>query len=193
MFTQNDAIITIAEDGDDSLHVFGKKVPVVGIHPADSKNSLSMEKSSQNIFDENESQGFIDDGTLTRTGELWHIFMRNPAVRYSIYIIPVAAALAIPLALFATKYADSRVGGIRLLGLFVWIEIVWVTLWISKLIAKFIPLVFQYFSGMISTGIRRYALVLRALEIPLSLFIWQIFIMAFFPSKWHKNSTHSQW
>ncbi|KIX95976.1 uncharacterized protein Z520_08231 [Fonsecaea multimorphosa CBS 102226] len=65
-------------------------------------------------------------------------------------------------------------GGIRLLGLFIWIEVVWVFLWIAKLLAQAVPIVFQTVGGAIHTGIRKYWLVLKAVEIPLSLFFWAI-------------------
>lgn len=62
----------------------------------------------------------------------------------------------------------------RILGLFIWIEIVWLALWVCKLVAQAVPIVFQFACGLISTGIRKYSLVLKALEIPLSLLLWSI-------------------
>jgi small-conductance mechanosensitive channel len=69
-------------------------------------------------------------------------------------------------------------GGIHLLGLFVWIEVVWVLLWVAKLLAQAVPIVFQTVGGAIHTGIRKYWLVLKAVEIPLSLFFWAILSIA---------------
>ncbi|KIW98532.1 uncharacterized protein Z519_00193 [Cladophialophora bantiana CBS 173.52] len=69
-------------------------------------------------------------------------------------------------------------GGIHLLGLFIWIEVVWVFLWIAKLLAQAVPIVFQTVGGAIHTGIRKYWLVLKAVEIPLSLFFWAILSIA---------------
>lgn len=73
-----------------------------------------------------------------------------------------------------TIYADARAGNVRLLGLFIWIEVIWVGLWLCKLIASALPIVFQAACGLISTGIRKYSLVLKALEIPVSLLLWAI-------------------
>ena len=115
------------------------------------------------------------DDTLTQIGNLIkkvHGF--SIITRYALYVLPVATLLVIPLALFDTVYKDARAGNIRLLGLFIWLEIVWVGLWICKLLAKALPLVFQAACGLISTGIRKYSLVLMALEIPLSLFFASI-------------------
>jgi len=70
---------------------------------------------------------------------------------------------------------------VRLLGLFIWIEVVWVGLWVCKLIASALPIVFQGVCGLISTGIRKYSLVLTAVEIPVSLFLWTIVAYATTP------------
>ena len=72
-------------------------------------------------------------------------------------------------------------GGVQLLGLFLWIEVIWVGLWICKLIASGLPIAFQALCGLISTGIRKYSLVLMALEIPVSLFLWSIVAWATTP------------
>lgn len=122
-----------------------------------------------------------DDDELTKLGRTFFTLIENPVVRYAIYIIPVGALLCIPLVLFATKYSHARVDGIRLLGLFIWIEILWVFLWISKLLAAAIPYIFQGLCGLVSTGVRKYALVLRAVEIPISLFIWTITALLWMP------------
>ena len=53
-----------------------------------------------------------------------------------------------------TKTPDDN-GGIHLLGLFIWIEVVWVLLWVAKLLAQAVPIVFQTVGGAIHTGMRR--------------------------------------
>ena len=68
--------------------------------------------------------------------------------------------------------------GIHYLGLFIWIEVVWVLLWVAKLMAQAVPIVFQTIGGAIHTGIRKYWLVLKAVEIPLSLFFWAILMIS---------------
>lgn len=91
-----------------------------------------------------------------------------------LYVVPVAALLAVPLVLTATVYRSSNAQGVPLLGLFIWLEMIWVLLWIAKLLSQVAPVVFQAVCGVISTGIRKYTTVLIALEIPLSLFLWTI-------------------
>lgn len=48
-------------------------------------------------------------------------------------------------------------------------EIVWSSLWISKLFAKALPTIFQTLVGVISSGVKKYSIVIRALEVPISL------------------------
>lgn len=116
-----------------------------------------------------------DEDALTKIGNfLSKIHSASIITRYALYILPVSALLAIPLIIFATVKADERADGIRLLGLFIWIEVIWLALWVCKLVAQTVPLIFQMACGLISTGIRKYSLVLKALEIPLSVFFWTI-------------------
>lgn len=141
-----------------------------------------------------------EDDRLTPTGKALYRILENPIVRYCIYIIPVGAILAIPLILFATKYRYVEAEGMSLAGLFAYIEIMWVSLWVSKLMAAAIPTLFQGICGIISTGIRKYALVLRAVEIPMSIFIWTLMALCWFPivhdfddEKYHRLRESIEW
>lgn len=116
-----------------------------------------------------------EEDAFTKVGNFfWKIHTTNVLTRYALYILPVATLLAIPLILTDTVYTKAHAGNVRLLGLFVWIEVIWLGLWVCKLCAKAMPILFQAACGLISTGIRKYSLVLAALEIPLSLFLWSI-------------------
>lgn len=57
---------------------------------------------------------------------------------------------------------------------------VWLSLWVTKIIVHFLPRVFQFFAGVISSGTRKYSLIIRALEIPLSLVGWAATSLATF-------------
>lgn len=123
-----------------------------------------------------------EDGALTKIGHLlFTIHEFSFITRYTLYVLPVAALLAIPLVLLDTVYSTARIGNVRTLGLFIWIEISWVGLWICKLLSKALPVLFQASCGLISTGIRKYSMVLLALEIPTSLFLWSIASWATLP------------
>ena len=59
-------------------------------------------------------------------------------------------------------------------------RLVWLSLWGSKIVAHFLPFVFQFVAGVVSSGTRKYALIIKALEIPLSLAGWAITSLATF-------------
>nr|POF04480.1 putative mscs family protein c2c4.17c [Quercus suber] len=132
----------------------------------------------QNVTDETSTALPTYDGeedTLTKIGNLlWKVHSASVLTRYALYILPVAMLLAIPLITLATLPGEHRAGNTPLLGLFIWIEVLWVSLWVCKLFAQATPIIFQAACGLISTGIRKYSLVLMALEIPISLLLWTI-------------------
>ena len=96
--------------------------------------------------------------------------------RYFVYILPVALLLAAPIVVFAVQnpHAIFANTGIRVTLFWLWIEIVWLSIWVSKLAAKVVPWMFMFLCGVVSSGTRKYALILRAVEIPLSLVGWAV-------------------
>jgi small-conductance mechanosensitive channel len=169
--------IDMAELGQSSKKSF-TNVTVNSVPPSE-RPVLGRRKTSGNVTAAaNTDQKFSYDGeedALTKVGNiLWKIHNASILTRYILYILPVAVLLAIPLILTATIYRKKRAQGIHLLALFIWIEVIWVGLWVCKLVASALPVVFQAVCGVISTGIRKYSLVLMALEIPMSLFLWTI-------------------
>ncbi|KAK4187582.1 Mechanosensitive ion channel-domain-containing protein [Podospora australis] len=127
------------------------------------------------------SSSLSEERSLNFMGRLYtKIVSFSIVTRYLVYIVPVALLLAIPLVIlpFTGDLNKDRVrlgndsDDKSLFQLFLWIEISWLTLWAGKLVAHLLPWVFMFFCGVISSGTRKYATVLRALEIPLSLFFW---------------------
>ncbi|KAK0625982.1 Mechanosensitive ion channel-domain-containing protein [Immersiella caudata] len=116
--------------------------------------------------------------SLNAMGRFYNkIISFSVVTRYLVYVVPIAILLAIPLVIlpFTGDMNKDRVklgGDSSLFWLFVWIEISWLSLWVGKLVAHLLPPIFMFFCGVISAGTRKYATVLRALEIPLSLFFW---------------------
>ena len=108
--------------------------PIIGRRKTTNDNLQSVVEAQRAAYDHQ------DDG-LTKIGNfLWKIHSTSILTRYALYILPVAMILAIPLILAATLYRDSwNAGYVSLLGLFVWIEILWVSLWIAKLTAIAVP------------------------------------------------------
>lgn len=125
-----------------------------------------------------------DDGeeaTLNQMGRLYDKILNFSIVtRYFVYVLPLALLIAIPIVIGATGAKNARIGGVRIVWFFTWVEIVWLSIWVSKLFALFLPSVFQFLCGIVSSGTRKYALVLKSLEIPLSLSGWALASMATF-------------
>lgn len=127
-----------------------------------------------------ESQGKItktkDDGRLTLAGKIYSkIYNFSVVTRYLLYVVPVAILIAVPLALGATIYSGANIQGqMSMFHFCLWLMITWCSLWISKLIAQFIPFLFQFMCGVVSPGTRKYSAILTNLEIPLSLVGWGV-------------------
>lgn len=122
-----------------------------------------------------------EEDTLTRMGKIYNKVMNFSIIaRYFVYVLPLAAVIAVPIVIGATVAHNARLGGVRIVWLFTWIEVVWMSLWISKVFARSLPSVFQFLCGIVSSGTRKYALVLKSLEIPLSLAGWALASLATF-------------
>ncbi|KAK2759395.1 hypothetical protein FQN54_002873 [Arachnomyces sp. PD_36] len=121
------------------------------------------------------------DGTITRMGRIYAAIMNFSVVtRYFVYVLPLATLFAIPIIIGATVAQNATIGGVRIVWFFTWIEVVWLSLWVSKIVAHFLPIIFQFLVGIVSSGTRKYALILAALEIPLSLVGWSVASLASF-------------
>ncbi|KAL3470173.1 Mechanosensitive ion channel-domain-containing protein [Aspergillus californicus] len=124
-----------------------------------------------------------EDGSVNRIGRFYQSVLNFSIVtRYMVYIAPLAALIAIPIIVGATAAENARIGGVTLPWFFCWIEVVWVSLWVCKLVAKIIPYVFQFLCGIVSSGTRKYSLILRNLEIPITTVLWMVVsLVTFFP------------
>lgn len=152
-----------------------------------------------------------DEFSLNAMGRIYNkVIGFSVITRYLVYIVPVAILLAIPLIVLPlTGHSDDPVGrgdatgtddngttylkGPSMFHLFLWIELAWLTLWAGKTIAHLLPPVFMFVCGVVSSGTRKYALVLRALEIPLSLFIWALATWLVFKNLFNSNYDSVGW
>lgn len=121
--------------------------------------------------------------SLNAMGRLYNrIINASGPMRYLFYIVPVGVLLAIPIIILAAlnKRNAVPVGGTEehpgpsLFLFFIWIEVGWLSLWVGKLVAWLSAPAFMFFTGVISPGTRKYAALLRNLQIPLSLFFWAL-------------------
>ena len=127
-----------------------------------------------------------DDGeVVTKMGMIYNRILNFSIVtRYFLYVLPVALVISLPIIIGATAAQDSTIGEVRIVWVFSWLLIVWLSLWVSKLAAKCLPSIFQFLCGIVSSGTRKYALVIKNLEIYLSLCGWALASLATFIPVW---------
>ncbi|SMQ48433.1 unnamed protein product [Zymoseptoria tritici ST99CH_3D7] len=132
-----------------------------------------------------------EEDTLTTMGKIYEkIFGFSIITRYFLYVLPLGLMIAVPIIVGATvggKKNPPKIGGVPIVWLFTWIEIIWLSLWGSKLVAHFLPYVFQMLVGVVSSGVRKYSTVIRKLEIPLSLVGWAVTSVATFKPLMTRN------
>lgn len=56
--------------------------------------------------------------------------------------------------------------------IFSWVEVVWGSLWASKIFAKLLPFLFRHIVGFVSASTAKYATIITALEVPITLLSW---------------------
>ncbi|KAK2797834.1 hypothetical protein FQN50_009039 [Emmonsiellopsis sp. PD_5] len=104
-------------------------------------------------------------------------------VRYFTYITPLVLVLLIPLLVGACAYPDAHVGGVQLLWFSVWLEIVWLTLWAGRIVAKFLPIPLALVASVLTNNSRKWRDLGRELEVPSTLFFWWLGIeISFLPT-----------
>ena len=104
-------------------------------------------------------------------------------IRYFTYIFPIFAILLIPLLLGALVFKDTSVGGVRLLWFSVWLEIVWLTLWAGRILAKALPWPLGLISSVFTNNSKKWRDLGRQLEVPATIFFWWLAIeISFLPT-----------
>jgi hypothetical protein len=96
--------------------------------------------------------------------------------RYSIYILPIAIIIMIPIIVGATQVnrTDPKIGGVRLAWFFTWVEAVWLSFWAMRFVTRCFPELFRYFAGVVNSETKKYARVLENLQDTITVFGWVI-------------------
>lgn len=167
----------------------------------DGDGVIGRRKAVKALGEEGRKGTWGDEGGLNAMGRLYNkIVGFSTVTRYMVYVAPVALLLAVPLIIIPVTghYNDTFVGGTKgevdrpkLFDLFLWIEVSWLCLWGGKIVAALLPPVFMFFCGVVSSGTRKYATVIRNLEIPISLLLWALASWLLFKFKFPNDS--DQW
>ncbi|MCJ1465666.1 hypothetical protein MMC07_004285 [Pseudocyphellaria aurata] len=109
-------------------------------------------------------------------------------IRYFLYIMPVVTLLLIPLLLGALVLKRANVGGVRLMWFSVWLEIVWLTLWGARIVAKALPWPLGIIASLFTNNSKKWKDMCRQLEIPATLFFWALSVeISFLPVMIHNH------
>ena len=128
-----------------------------------------------------------DENTMTKMGVLYDKFKNFSIItRYFVYVFPLGLLLSVPIIIGATAAKHATIGpafhhgGVPIVWFFTWLLCCWVGLWASKMIAHWMPGIFQFLCGFVSAGTRKYALVISSLELPLAISGWALVSLATF-------------
>lgn len=147
---------------------------------------IGRRKAIKKLGDGGRKDSWGDGNGLNAMGRLYNKIVNFSSVtKYIVYILPVALLLGVPLVVLPlTGNMDVTVGNVTptdahpnppsLFYLFLWIEVSWLSLWGGKIVAQLLPAVFMFFCGVVSSGTRKYATVIRNLEKPISLLLWAL-------------------
>lgn len=112
----------------------------------------------------------------------------NFLVRYFMYIVPLVLIILIPLLLGGLVFERATVGGVRLLWFCVWLEVVWLTLWGGRIVAKSLPWPVGLVSSIFTNNSKKWRDMCKQLEIPATLFFWLLAVLiSFLPIMVHHH------
>lgn len=123
------------------------------------------------------------DNPTTKIGKFFkYVHGSSWLVRYFTYIVPVFLLLLIPLLMgaFLPAGQSSNVGGVELLWFGVWLEIVWLTLWAGRIIAKSIPYPLGLVASIFTNNAKKWRDMGKALQLPATLFFWWLGVLISF-------------
>jgi hypothetical protein len=95
-------------------------------------------------------------------------------VRLLIYFLPLAVALAVASILSKTAFPATRIGQARLSGLFLWLEIVWCSLWILDRCVTVAAVVFHALCQPHAFDTPEYDELVHDLKVPITIFTWAV-------------------
>lgn len=126
------------------------------------------------------------DGNFARAFKKIHD--SNWLIRYFMYIVPLVLIILIPLLLGALVFKRATVGGVRLLWFCVWLEIIWLTLWGARIVAKSLPWPAGLVSSIFTNNSKKWRDMCKQLEIPATLFFWMLAVLiSFLPIMIHHH------
>lgn len=83
----------------------------------------------------------------------------------------------------ALVFPNANVGGVSLVWFSIWLEIVWLTLWAGRIVAKCIPWPLGLVSSLFTNNSKKWRDLGKQLEVPATLFFWWLGVeISFLPT-----------
>ncbi|KAI0914266.1 hypothetical protein F4823DRAFT_558279 [Ustulina deusta] len=107
-------------------------------------------------------------------------------IRYFLYSLPVAVILLIPifLGIFLDPSSQAVIGGpggVQLLWFGIWLEVVWLSLWLARIVTSAMPYVLGLGAKITGSGnFSKWRDIGRQLEFHLGLFLWLLALLISF-------------
>ena len=106
-------------------------------------------------------------------------------IRWFTYITPLTLILLVPLLVGALAFPHKElvVGGVYLTWFMIWLEIVWLTLWAGRILAKCLPWPIGLVASLFTNNSKKWRDMGKQLELPATLFFWWLAIeVSFLPT-----------
>ena len=130
------------------------------------------------------------DGTFARVFKTIHD--SNWLIRYFMYIVPLVLIILVPLLIGGLVFKRATVGGVYLLWFCVWLEVIWLTLWGARIVAKSLPWPVGLVSSIFTNNSKKWRDMCKQLEIPATLFFWILAVLiSFLPIMIHHHLDRS--
>lgn len=119
------------------------------------------------------------------------VHQSNFLIRWFTYMLPITLILLIPLLLGALVFKEATVGGVYLMWFMIWLEIVWLTLWAGRMLAKCLPWPIGMVSSLFTNNSKKWRDMGKQLELPATLFFWWLAIeISFLPTMKNHQRDH---
>lgn len=107
----------------------------------------------------------------------------NWLIRWITYITPLTLILLIPLLLGIFVFPRAIVGGVFLSWFMIWLEIIWLSIWAGRILAKCLPWPIGVVSSLFTNNSKKWRDMGKQLELPATLFFWWLAIeVSFLPT-----------
>lgn len=168
------------EDGQDLLVPVGDAAAIV---TADSSSSIANQPTGmserrkgykENLMRARRLRRYTRASKTVSTMRRWfnQFIGFSLFTRMFVYWLPLAIILFVPLAVGAWRNPNMKLGSTRVMWIFIWLEVVWGTLFFSRLISHYLPYAFGFLISIFSPKYFKYVNMVSALELAIQLVIW---------------------